>query len=337
MGISRVELFSRLQLIRILEPLAGEALEVRESLAHRGKLGDDDPHGRPWHTSFHASSFPGGEKLACPRKALYTLMDIPQDKPFSPKSRLMMEMGKTVEQFYVEGFYHMGILLSPPPWEPVQLGFTNDDAWLTGNCDAVILPPKLGRPHVWECKMKYARDIAEMKVGLKGPDPGHIIQAKTYVAAMRILGAELWPKLPLIKDGTIFYASRDNPRDTAEFLVEYDPKFWDAGLEQLKVWKGYFEDDILPSQLGGQIPLDTNAKGDKVISKRHPLGKDFRWTYQPCQWCDWQGTCRQDFKDDVVTLSESNGVDFAKSLDKSYDWKKIRKAVFAAWEDPVPA
>lgn len=333
MGITRTELFSRLQLIRLMEPLAGEALEEREALAWRGKLGDDDPHGRPWHTSFHASSFPGGEKLACPRKALYTLMDIPQDTPFSPKSRLMMEMGKIVEQFYVEGFYHMGILLSPPPWEPVQLGFTDPDTWLTGNADAVILHPKLGRPHVWECKMKYADDIERMQHGMQGPDPSHIIQAKTYVAFMRDLGKELWPKLPLIKDGTIFYASRDNPRDTAEFLVEYDPKFKEAGREQLKIWKTWFEDDVLPSQLGGQIPLDVNAKGQEVVSKRHPLGSDFRWTYQPCQWCDWQKTCKSDFKEGVTQLSKSNGVDFAKTMKPKYDIKKIREAVFAAWED----
>ena len=332
MGLTRTEFLSRLQMIRIMEPLAGEALEAREDQAHRGKLDEDSPHGRPWHTSFHASSFPGGSKLACPRKALYTLMDIPQDEPFSPKSRLMMEMGKTVEQFYVEGFYHMGILLSPPPWEPVQLGFTDPETWLTGNADAVILPPKLGRPHVWECKMKYAADIVRMKVGLQGPDEAHIVQAKTYVAFMRILGKQLWPKLPLIEDGTIFYASRDNPRDTAEFIVQYDPKFMEAGREQLKIWKTWFDEDVLPSQLGGQIPLDETAKGRKV-SKRHPLGKTFRWTYQPCLWCDWQKTCKTDFKEEVLKLSKSNGVDYAKTLRKSYSPKAIRQAVYAAWED----
>lgn len=334
MGLTRQELFSRLQLLRLMEPLAEEALEAREDLAWRGKLGDDSPHGRPWHTSFHASSFPGDNPLACPRKALYTLMDIPQDKPFSPKSRLMMEMGKTVEQFYVEGFYHQGILLSPPPWESVQLGFTDPETWLTGNSDAVILHPRLGRPIVWECKMKYARDIKAMQVGLKEPDPGHIIQTKTYIAGMRSVMKHLKPDLPEIRDGVIFYASRDNPRDTAEFYIEYDPAFWEKGRAQLKIWKDWFEQDILPSQEAGVWPLDINAKGVEVVSKRHPLGKDWRWTYQPCQWCDFQKTCKQDFKDGVVKLSESNGTDMARTFrPNDYSVEKIRDAVFAAWEE----
>ena len=327
-------MFSRLQLIRLMEPLAGEALDEREYLAHRGKLGDQDsPHGRPWHTSFHASSFPGDNKLACPRKALYTLADIPRDDPFTAKSRLMMELGKTVEHFYVEGFYYMGILLSPPPWEPVQLGFADPETWLTGNADAVILHPKLGRPHVWECKMKYANVLERMKVGLQGPDPAHIIQAKTYVAGMRPVLKHLKPNLPELRDGTIFYASRDNPRDTAEFFVEYDKKFWEKGMEQLRIWKQWFCDDVLPSQEAGVWPLDVNSKGQEKISKRHPLGSEFRWTYQPCQWCDWQKTCKADFKGGVLKLSDTNGLDYARTLRPNYDHQAIREAVFAAWEE----
>lgn len=334
MGITRQELFSRLQLIRVMEPITEQALETRERLAYRGKLGDDSPHGRLWHTSFHASSFPGDDPLACPRKALYTLMDVPQDAPFSPKSRLMMEMGKTIEDQIVEGFYHEGILLSPPPWEETQLGFTDDECWLTGNCDAVILPPALSRPHLWECKMKYARDIEEMRVGLRGPDEGHIKQTKTYIAYIHELSKHLWSDLPALRDGTIYYVSRDNPRDTAEFFIDYDPKYKEVGREKLKQWKEWFEEDILPSQESGVIPLDVNAKGQEVVSKRHPLGKEFRWTYQPCQWCDFKKTCRADFKSDVVELSESNGVEMAQSMrPKTYTAEKIRKVVFAAWEN----
>lgn len=327
MGLSRQELFSRLQLIRVLEPLAEEAMATRESLAWRGKLGDDSPHGRPWHTSFHASSFPGDQELPCPRKALYTMMDFMKDAPMSPMVRLMAEEGKAIEDVYVEGFYHMGILLSSPPWEDVQLGFTDPEHWMTGNTDAVIVPPQLKRPHVWECKSVYADIIRQMKLGLHGPRDKDLNQAKTYVSYFHDLSPHLWPDLPQLRDGTLFYTSRDNPRETAEFFVEYDPAFKEAGRAHLKKWKDWFDQDILPTQ-----ELEEYQHPEKKNSK-HPLGVGWRWTYPPCQWCDFGKTCRADHKEGVTTLSKSNGVAFTQTANPKYNWKKIREAVYAAWED----
>jgi hypothetical protein len=326
MGLTRLEFASRLQITRFMDSVVEDAMKVREEKAFAE--GEDDPHGRPWHTSFHASSFPGDYKLACPRKALYTLLDIPRDEPFSPKSRLMMDQGKQVELTMVKAFEAAGILLSPGPDEELQLQFADPDIWLTGTTDAVILHPKLGRPHAWESKMKYAKDLERMRVGLQGPDDSHVRQAKTEVAFFNRLSSELWPDLPPLRDGTLFYSSRDNPRVTAEFFIELDPDFMEAGIEKLRKWKMWFDDEILPTQ---DLP-DFQEKGKKPI-KRHPLGREFKWTYHPCIWCDFKDTCRTDHQAGVRDLSESVGVRRAAKLRPGYDYEKIREAVYAAWAD----
>lgn len=333
MGITRREMYSRLQMLRLLEPLTENALTDRELQTWRGDLDPgDEPHGRPWHTSFHASSFPGDEK-GCPRQALYTMLNIPSEKPFSPKSRLMMEMGKTVEEEIVWGFHAYGILLSPPPSSPIQMGFVDPACWLTGNCDAVIEHPRLKRPHVIECKMKYERDLQRMRVGIQGPDPKHVVQLKTYIAFLNLLSSHFWPELPELRDGTIYYVSRDNPRVTAEFFIELDEEFREAGRLKLAEWKDWFERDILPSQLAEVIDKDRNSKGQLVNSKRHPLGKNWKWGDLPCKWCDYGQICRQDFKNDVVNLSESYALGHAKEIKGAYDYDDVREAVFAAWEE----
>lgn len=332
-GLSRREMYSRLQMLRLLEPLTEHALVDRELKAWRGDLEelDDEPHGRKWHTSFHASSFPGDDK-GCPRKALYTMMNVPHQKPFGPNLRLTAETGKAVEDQIVWAFHSYGILLSPPPSSPIQMGFIDPASWLTGNCDAVIKHPRLKRPHIVECKQKYDEVLDRMRVGLEGPDPKHIIQLKTYISFFNLLSKHLWPDLPELRDGTIYYISRNKPRKTAEFFIELDEEFREAGREKLAEWKDWFEKDILPSQLAGVIPKDKNAKGEWVNSGRHPLGKVWKWTELPCKWCDYKKICKADFENNVTELSETQGVAHAREIRGSYDADDVREAVFDAWE-----
>lgn len=335
MGITRREMYSRLQMLRIMEPLTENALVSRELEAWRGDLEDldDEPHGRPWHTSFHASSFPGNNDRACGRQALYTLMNIPNDKPFGSKLRVMAEQGLAVEDALVKAWHSYGILLSPPPGSPIQMGFIDPETWLSGNCDAVILHPQLKRPHAVECKNRYQKVIDRMRLGLEGPDPKHVIQLKTYICFLHVLSKHFWPELPALRDGTIYYASRDNPRVTAEFFVELDEDFMEAGREVLLQWKDWFEKDILPSQLAGVIDKDKNAKGQFVNSGRHPLGKAWKWGELPCKWCDYKKVCRADFENNTTDLSDSYAIGHAREIRGSYDYDEVREAVFAAWEE----
>lgn len=342
MGMSRGEMYSELGLIRIMEPLIEKVYKDYADRQYKGQMAHlDSPHGDPWHTGFHASSFPGGDEMACPRESLYSMMGISQDKPFSPKSLKMMQMGKDVENDLVWKLYEFGILLSPTPDNPIQMGFKDGDYWLSGNLDALIAHPGLGRPHVIECKMKYAEVVQEMLDRVQGPDPKHVKQLKTYICFMRAKIAEQFPNMEPLRDGTIVYISRDNPDVTAEFLVEYDESFMEEGLKQLAEWKEFYRQGILPST---------------TPDKRNPMG--FRWTYPPCNWCDFGQTCRKDHKAGVTKLADSHGIEFSQNVIRvprvdeegepvinpdidrqymdTYDYAEKRAQVFARWGEDDP-
>ena len=55
--LTRAEFWSRLQLIRTVEPITDEAFRIVEDAWKSQE--DNSPHGDPWHVSFHASQFPG--------------------------------------------------------------------------------------------------------------------------------------------------------------------------------------------------------------------------------------------------------------------------------------
>jgi CRISPR/Cas system-associated exonuclease Cas4 (RecB family) len=202
-----------------------------------------------------------------------------------------MEAGKAIEVDLVRTFHERGILLSAGPDEEVQTGFVYEKAWLTGSVDCVTRPIGWNKPLPIEIKTKYQNDINLMKVGGKGPDPAHISQLKVQLALVALEQDLLWPGLDRVTHGYILYLSRDRPVDTAEFRVDLDMKWFEIGVERLKEWKAMFEEGLLPT---------INP------SKKHPLG--WRWSYPPCQWCDWKKICQSDHKDGVTALAESMGV-----------------------------
>jgi len=63
-----------------------------------------------------------------------------------------------------------------------------------------------------------------------------------------------------------------------------------------------------------------------------PRPKEWRWTEEPCKWNPYKKLCKQDHKDGVVKLSESNAVKFALEHDPSYNIDKIRKRVTDRWQ-----
>src|ERR1044072_2408782 len=108
MGISRAELFRKLGVTQDgpnLDKFTHRAYVALEDRIWRENL-ESSPHGRPWHTSFHASSFSGDEK-ACGRKMLYTMLDVPNPEPFSPKLRATADIGQQVEYQIV---YRWGLM-----------------------------------------------------------------------------------------------------------------------------------------------------------------------------------------------------------------------------------
>lgn len=321
--LTRAEFFTRLQLIRTIEPIVDQAFRISEGEILRDQL-DDDPHGRPWHVSFHASQFPGNNPMACSRQSLYRMMDFPPSEPTSRKLRQTGDSGKAFETTLVDAWHRAKMLLSSADPEN-QTGFELADAWLTGSVDAVIAIPGRGKP--WrpvpvETKERSAQVISEMKLG-RGPFPEHVIQVKVEIAFTRLY-QELGLWLPLDEfdpctHGYIYYGSRDNPLETAEFRVDYDPKFFHAGVEKLKRWRAYFEEDLLPE--------DNPGKRSTIFG--HPHG--WRWSKAPCQWCNFKKTCQLDFRESVTQLSDSNGVNRARRIRPDYDPQAARQRVCDHW------
>lgn len=311
--LTRSELFSRLQLLRTVDPITNEAYrEVEEEIWREQK--EDSPHGHPWHVSFHASQFPGDDPMACPRQALYRMMDFPPTQPINRRLRALGAAGKAIEVELVRTWHEAGILISAAPDSPIQTGFQLPEAWLTGSVDAVLLPPRWNKPLPVEVKSKFQSVIDKMRVGAQGPDEEHVRQLKVQLALVRRNQEKLWPGLDPVTHGYIYYVSRDNPVDTAEFRVDLDEKFFETGLEVLKDWKSFFEEDRLP---------EINA------SKKHPMG--WRWSYKPCLYCPFKKTCQLDFQAKRTTLSDSVGIDRAKLARPGYNPEVARKRVFDRW------
>jgi len=322
--LSRRELFSRMQLIRVIDPATDEAYKIVEAQNHRDQK-DDSPHGHPWHVSFHASQFPGDDPMACPRAALYQLADFPAPEPFNRNARTVMAAGKAIEVELVSTWHEAGILLSAPPDEPVQTGFEHSETWLTGSVDAVILRPRTNWPTPVEIKSKYQADIDLMRVGAKGPDDKHVSQIKTQISFVRMVqqSGEWLSGLELCDHGYIYYLSRDKPSVTAEFRIDHDPTFFEAGLARLKEWKGLFLEDVLPEL----------KPPKKITTRSHPNG--WRWSYQPCQWCNFKKTCQLDHREGVTTLSESVGIERAKLVRPHYDFDEAVQRVKDRWATPI--
>lgn len=123
--------------------------------------------------------------------------------------------------------------------------------------------------------------------------------------------------------GYIYYVSRDNPIDTHEFYFEYDPKFYEAGLEKLHEWREHFLSEKLPQ--------------DNFVDKRfaHPFG--WKWTEMPCKWCDYGDVCRTDNKKAIaegqeIDLRDSAAVEESRSVRPDYDFEDVKNAVLERWD-----
>jgi hypothetical protein len=363
MGLTRKELFSRIGLLRDVEPMTQAAYDFAIWLAQQTP-DQGAAHSDPWHLSFHGSEFPGDNPYVCPRKALYRMMDIPRQPP----KRWLMQVadaGKDIENRLVMTWYGAGYLLSPPPFDYLgrpnkQLQFQDSEHWLTSTVDSLVLHPRMNRPAPVEVKSKYADDIEEMLRLCRGPDPQHVNQLKCQIGltheqgkwevarcynsgrlAIHIAKAgngrpvAVCPEhrtdkclriemLEPVQFGYLYYVSRDDPADTWEFVYEYDSHFMEQGRKWLAIFRKYFLSNLLPQ---------TNLE-DKRFA--HPFG--WQWTKDeyPCKWCDYGDICREDTKAAIklgrtIELNESCAVELAKEVRPDYDLDLVRAAVLRRW------
>jgi hypothetical protein len=278
---------------------------------------ESSPHGRPWHTSFHASAFPGHEKV-CGRYALYTLLDIPPAGPIKPRLRALSEIGKAVEYQIVYRWGKAGKTIGGAhplnDGDPIkQVGFADPDTWLTGSSDSVLdVRPAWPAALPVDIKSK-AHDVVEsMKVGRQTYDIKHYMQLQGYIYLCNVFHEEMgWSDMGLepAKGGVIYYVSRQDPRFTHEYYIDANWTFIDAAVERMKKWREMFVNDELPER-----------------------PKEWKWMEEPCKWCNFKrDSCKPDWKADVKKLSESKSVTFAKRIRPSYNLDTKREEVMNRW------
>lgn len=314
-----LELFRKFNVVKDhpdLDKITDQAYKDLEEKIWRENL-ESSPHGRPWFTSFHASSFPDMEK-ACGRKALYTMLDTPEPEPISPFLRGVAEAGKAIEYQIVYRWIKAGIMLGvkEPKFDgaPIeQLKFEDPETWLTGSCDAVLdLRPEYKHVVPVDVKSKTQKVLDEMLSGQRSYEPKNYLQVQAYLYLCNKFHKEMgWEDMGLLpaNGAYIYYVSRENPRSAKEFFV---PINWDVinnGVEKLKEWQIHFIEQTLPER-----------------------PKSWRWTEEPCKWCVFKKeVCKPDYKEKIQVLSESNAIKVATKLRKDYDYKEIRKEVESRW------
>jgi hypothetical protein len=298
----------------VVTPILNAAFKIEEEQIWRQDL-QSSPHGQHWHTSFHASSFPGDNPKACPRQALYSLMNIPASEPINRAGRSVMEAGKAIEDIIVWRFYRSGLLLSDPPDSEHQMGFEDKEHWLTGSPDAVLKEPKTNSPFVVEIKTKDGEVVEKMQQGLKSFDAPHRSQVLTYIGLTRKYQKDLWPELNKVNSGAILYVSRNRPSEDHEYKFEYNESFMKQGFEKLSSWKNSYLEETLPQE----------------YKKKHPF--NWKWTEEPCKWCPVKRLCKADWKADITDMSKSHAIVHAKEVREDYNYNETRKAVLERWDE----
>jgi hypothetical protein len=189
-----------------------------------------------------------------------------------------------------------------------------------------------------------------MKAGRRGPDPKHRNQCLTYIGLMHeqrerfknvwicnetwrvcsekgVDDNDIWCHYHQANDcaelielepcvtGSIFYISRDDPSQTHEFFMRYDPEFMRQGREKLAAWQKAFEE--------GKIPERPRTEDGKLSG----------WSVEPCKWCPLKkDVCKPDYQAGIVNLGESNAVTYTKGIRPNYDFENTRKAVLDRWK-----
>lgn len=324
MGISRLHLFRTLGIVRDgphLDPQIEAAYVADEERLYAMQHDDTAiERGGAWHTSLHLSSFPGGDKV-CMRSRLYELMNVPEVEPINPLGRSVMDIGKQLEYQIVYRMARAGLTIagSCPVHDGAymaQTRFELSDLWTTGSMDTAVDWRRWGWPSVLpiDVKGKDHEVVSAMRVGAREHDPDHYDQLQGYIWACRVFHEDMgWADMGLepAEGGIILYASRQRPRHTHEFFFRFDEEFAHRAIERLMDTTSFFEDGVLP-----------------------PRDKDWRWTEAPCDWCPYKKhVCKPDIKADVTRLDDSNAIEFARGVNKAYDYQAAREAVLERWRN----
>ena len=268
-------------------------------------------------TSFSASKVGGPPR--CPRKAIYTLMNIPT-APIEPKGVAIMRQGMAAEDQIVYRWGRAGLTIagSVPLVEGDrihQLKIESQQHWLAGYLDSVLDLRSVDWSHVTpvDVKSKAKQKIIDFNNGFLPDDSDYKTQLMLYIWRCRELHDQMgWADMGLdpAVGGIILYVDRENPRHTFELWVPYDEEYLREALGDLESWKEAYEQGTLP-----------------------PRPKDWRWTEPPCKWCDFKKDCKADIKADVSRIEDSTTIVRAKTINPKYDPDKVRSKVINRWKE----
>lgn len=312
MGLTRLQLFKSLGAVKSgpdLDKHTKTAYEQLEETIWRGVQ-------QKYATSFWASNFPIDEK-SCGRMALYNLLNIPSPAPMSPHGRAVTEMGKAAEYQIVyrwgKAGYTIGGSMPLHYGDNIeQLALEDNNTWLSGNLDAVLdLRPGYDSVLPVDIKSKSDEVIRKMKVALLSYENKHYAQVQAYIYLCNLYHAEMgWDAMGLEPacGASLFYVSRENPRNTYEFYFKANWPLINLAIERLKAWKEDFIFDRLPAR-------DTAWK----------------WSEEPCKWCEKKKfACKPDNKNKIENLSKSGALEWAGTI-RNYSLPIVKEKVLGRW------
>lgn len=305
MGVSRQELFGKLGIARPGPKLRHITAAAFES------YGKQQLNTGRFRSAFWGGMFPSGNQLHCGRHALYSLLNLPQSKPSNAKLQATSESGSAAEGIIVRRWEAAGLTLGGNFEAGEQVRLQDPEYWISSALDAVLdLRPDWNAVVPVDVKSKKNEIIEQMKFGQSEADPAHRAQVMCYIHMCRLHHErEGWAALGLepARGGFVFYVSRDDPSNCFDYWVPWDEDEAHDALERLKEWRENFVARTLP-----------------------PREKSWRWTELPCKWCDYKPLCKQDMKEDVADLAQSNTV---RAAGAGYDFESTREQVLKRWEE----
>lgn len=359
--LDRFDLYAFLGHVRVMEPYTEVLMQQR---AERELKEDeyDSPHSRPWFVSFHGSEFPGEEQDACQRYLAYRMMNFPSTEVMPPWVTTTGTLGKAGELDIADAWWQGGGMLAIPEnandfqarmklalslaqdgrvdqaietlEQPAyhQLGFVDEEHWMTVSTDLPILHPGWRRPHIVEVKGKADTILDEMLEGKqvlrdgrlemvpRYADPRHALQVKATLGKAHeydwgsvtvcpncwfIVWADIYERLGIAggihpRSDSFGHCPRC-PRDRGyddKITFELEPPttaeiyYWSRSWPR-KTKSFYYTHDQQFMDDGLKVLAEVR---DHYLNDTIPPRPDhFQWSVGPCGNCSFKPFCKHDF------------------------------------------
>lgn len=365
MGISREDLWRQLSEAPgpVVQPMLMAAYELE--LHREWSLGGRNPHGDPWHTSFHASEFPGQNRVACGRYAVYNLLDPPSEAPIKPFLKAWFELGTNLEHDWVRRFRAYGTLLSKSPaiGDDYQTGFADREHWLTGASDAIVLQVDRGKAHCIEIKTTSHEKVLKMLASNGADVPKqhakYLRQLGTYIGLA--YEAPFMPQVLVCGKSGLLLTEEDSVHSSGRQCPARQragdrphPLLHDGECTQVQIVVTRPDDGTLiyssreePLTVASfhvdYDPAFMAAGREKLAEWRQAFIEEripehphehakAKWGVEPCRYCPLKAAvCKPDYTNKITSLRESNLIGSSQQTSPAWNYDEVRAAVLARW------